>query len=326
MISVVMPAYNSSRFIREAIVSVLSQTDPDFELIVIDDGSTDDTLNIACSFAKRDSRVRVIEAEHGGISKALNLGIQNAKYDWIAIMHADDVALPHRLEKQVNATRSNPAVVVWGAYAYHINSKGKILSVSRTGPTTEEEFYKLRNSGQSVLVIHPTSFLKKEIALKVGGYDSRFDCCEDLEFFDRMAAFGPILALPEPLLLYRIHSASIAMEKFFQQKLFTRYVKARHCMRLLGNQELSLEDFSEEYNIQSGARRLRRLMDDCSKFYYRKAGLFFCEKKYIKAGLYLLVSTSLNPFYVLPRLWRQKLSFQARQLLRESKKAGDRYE
>ena len=130
-VSVVMPAYNSDRFIAEAIESILNQTYRHFEFLIVNDGSTDETSSIASNYAERDPRVRVIESNHGGPSRALNTGIEHAEYEWLAIMHADDVSLPNRLERQLKAACLNPKVVAWGAYAYHVNSAGKILSLSK---------------------------------------------------------------------------------------------------------------------------------------------------------------------------------------------------
>lgn len=315
MVSVVMSAYNSVRFIREAIESILNQTYQDFELIIVDDGSTDETLPIAASYAERDSRVRVIRANHGGQSRARNTGIQHAQSDWVAIMDADDVSLPTRLEKQLKAAGENPKVVAWGAYAYHIDSAGRILSVSRTGPSTEEEFHDLRRRARGFTIIHSTALLRKAIVQKAGGYDARFDCAEDLELLDRMAEYGPILAIPRPLALFRIHASSNTMQRFFEQQFFTRYVQARLRARLSGEREPGLEEFREHCRRQPVARRLRRFLNDSNRFYYRRFGLAMADGQYVTASLLLAASVLLNPAYTLPRIWNQRLSPTARRWL-----------
>jgi len=249
-ISVVMPAYNCEAFVGKAIESILGQTYRDFEFIIVDDGSTDKTGEIIAHYAQRDGRIRVLHGNHAGISAALNLGIAHATAPWIARMHADDIALPERLEQQISHTLSNPEVVLWGTYAYHINSREEILGVSQTGPTSVEEFYALRNSGQNVTVIHPTAMFRKEQFLQAGGYNSSFDSCQDLELFDRLAVQGPIVSIPVPLLLYRMHSTSITMHKFYEQRLFTRYIKQRLQTRLAQGRELSFSEFMHSYNRQ----------------------------------------------------------------------------
>ncbi len=144
MISVVMPVFNGERFLAQAMDSLLAQTFRDFEIVAVDDGSTDSTHEILERFAEKDSRVKVVRGDHAGISAALNRGIENATHDWIARMDCDDVAAPDRFEKQLAAATLHPGVVIWGSYARHVDSSGNVLGISRTGPTSEDEFRKLR--------------------------------------------------------------------------------------------------------------------------------------------------------------------------------------
>src|SRR5688572_27460772 len=112
MISVVMPVFNGQRFLAQAMNSLLAQTFHDFEIIVVDDGSTDASPAILRDYAERDSRVRVIHGDHAGISAALNRGIEASTHEWIARIDADDVASPDRFAKQIAAARANPDVVI----------------------------------------------------------------------------------------------------------------------------------------------------------------------------------------------------------------------
>ncbi len=315
MISIVLPAYNAAKFIKPAVESILQQTFQEFELIVVDDGSTDNTLELLEAFSQQDSRVRVIRSQHGGLSQALNQGIAEAKYPWIGRMDADDVALPDRLQKQMDAAASNPRVVAWGTYAYHINSRDRVLGIARTGPTTEAEFHEQRNRGDLVQLIHPTVLLKKEVLVAVGGYKSNFEPVEELELFDRMAAHGPTLAIPEPLLRYRIHSNSVSMQRFFFQRVLMRYVVARHRARLAGQAELSYEQFLQDYQHQPLLSRWQRKIKTAGMFCYRKAGLALGEGNRVEAVFYLGLAATLHPTYSIPRVWNQVLAPQTRQQL-----------
>src|SRR3954464_8988356 len=127
MISIVMPAYNSSAFIREAIDSIISQTYPHFELLVCDDGSPDDTQEIVREMASRDNRIKLIVNQHGGVSRNCNVGLKMAKFPWIARLDADDVAVPDRLETQIKAAERDPKVICWGGGARLINRHGRML-------------------------------------------------------------------------------------------------------------------------------------------------------------------------------------------------------
>ena len=123
-----MSAFNSEQYIGEAIESILIQTYGDFEFIIIDDGSTDGTPDVIKRFATLDKRIRVITHKNEGPSRCLNIGIREAKYEWIARMDDDDISLKNRFEEQVKAVKTNPEVIAWGTYAYHINKKNKILT------------------------------------------------------------------------------------------------------------------------------------------------------------------------------------------------------
>jgi len=277
-----MAAYNAKDFIGPAIESILNQTYREFELIIVDDGSTDNTLEIVEFYLEKDNRIQIIQSKHLGVSSARNLGVNEAKYPWIALMDADDVSLPERFEQQINATKANPRVVVWGTYAHHISTTGKVLTLVQQGVVNEEDFYHLWNNGHVPFVINPTALFKKEIFLKVGGYSANFPVSEDFELCERMGHYGPIIAIPKPLVLYRVHAHSASMTKFFLQKLLTRYVSKRHRSRLEGKEEPDLELFIAQYDKRPPLVRLKRDIHTLGQFWYRKAGLFSAEKHYLQ--------------------------------------------
>ncbi|AMW28505.1 glycosyltransferase family 2 protein [Arthrospira platensis] len=318
MISVIMACYNAENFLDPAIVSILNQTFTEFELIMVDDGSEDETIQIIERYQKQDDRIRVIHSDHGGASQARNLGIEVAKYPWIGIMDSDDIALPQRFERQMEVIAAMPQLVGLGATVHHINSRGEILSVSPLGPTTEAQFYQMRQQGHVVNLNHPTALFKKDIILKVGGYRAEFFPAEDLELMDRMAEYGPIISLPEPLLLYRVHSQSGSMQRFFFQRQVMRYVRSRHVARLEGKPEPTFEEFIQERAAWPILKRLSKYLETLAMFYYRRSGLLVGEKQYIPASFYLGLSAILNPQYTLPRIWGQVLSPQTREMVKTS--------
>ena len=133
MLSVLMPAYNAGRYIGDAIDSVLAQTVRDLGLLVIDDGSKDDTLAVAEERAKRDPRVRVITQPNAGIAHTLNRGLEMlAGSEWVFLMHADDLMMPNRLERQVAFIEANPDVAVASSLVYYINGAGETVGHGRS--------------------------------------------------------------------------------------------------------------------------------------------------------------------------------------------------
>jgi glycosyltransferase involved in cell wall biosynthesis len=321
MISVVMPAYNAEAYISEAISSIRLQTFRDFELIVVDDGSADATVKIASAHAAQDERIRVLRSDHAGASAARNLGGREAKCPWIAVMDSDDVALPERLEKQMAAVTANPRIVALGTAVYHM-AAGRALGISRHGPESEAEFYRRRLTGEDICLNHPTTLMKREIWLEAGGYDVAFSDCDDFEMFDRIAAYGPILTLTEPLQYYRVHQDSLSMRRFFAQRMISRYITARNKARVCHEPQMSFEEFVSACRQRPLGARLRWWVDDLGYYHYRKAGLYFGESHYPSAIFHLGLSTFLRPNYVLPRLWRQRLSPESRQLMKKGRVAG----
>jgi glycosyltransferase involved in cell wall biosynthesis len=305
MISVIMPTFNASDYVGEAIQSILQQTYADLELIVVDDGSVDGTSQIVRQQARLDPRITFIQTDHAGANRARNAAIREARYPWIASMDADDVSLPGRLEAQLKAAQNQPEVVVWGTFIHHINSRGRILSTSKVGPTSIGEFHAMRRSGKLLQVIHPTAMMKREVLLAIGGYDERFPAAQDLELFDRMAEHGPIVAIPEPLVLYRVHRNTISMNKFQMQCYLARYLQARHQHRLQGLSPLTLEHYAEQCAKQSKVVQIRRYVDDLARLHYRRAGMHYGEGEYVRTALHLSLAMGLKPVYCVSRAYQQ---------------------
>lgn len=316
MISVVMPAYNAEVYIANAIESVLNQTYLQLELIIIDDGSADQTLAIAEGYAQGDSRVRIVKSEKNrGLAAACNLGIQAAQYPWIARLDTDDQALPERFEKQMQAAEAQPEVGAWGCYAYHVNGSGEVLSVARVGVTTQEAFFERRRLGLLIHALHPSVMIRKDLLEKVGGYNENLRTTQDLDLFDRLAEHAPILVIPEPLILYRVHGSSISMAKYSTQRRMVRWLEMRNRDRLAQQQGLTLNEFETWYRQRPIWVRLAHTIDDTGRLLYRRAGMYYGERRYGKMVQMLMMAGILNPPYVLARLWKQKFSGQARQWL-----------
>ncbi len=319
-VSVVMAAYNAEPFIGEAIESVLAQTLTDLELIVVDDGSTDATGDRISSYASNDARVRSLSQDHQGSSAALNEGIAAAQSDWIAILDADDIALPRRLERQLAAASDAPHVVAWGAFAYTISSTGRALGVSRMGATTEPDLDRLRANGRFVAVIHSTAVMKKSVLLEAGAYDPRILGAPDTDLFDRMAAYGPVLAVPEPLVLWRIHGTSVRSSSFWRVAVDRHFVEARNKARIGGEPAPSLDEFLTEWRGRPLHRRLAAARRDYGRLCLRRVGRHVGERRYVRAASWLVAAFALRPRVTARVLWTRRLSGDSRtelQALRE---------
>ena len=224
-ISVVLSTYNEEKYIAKSIQSILDQTYPYFEFIIVNDGSTDSTLQIVKSFS--DPRIVVIDKPNSGLPDSLNKGIESAKYDWIARMDGDDIATPDRFERQVSYIKDDSGVI--GGQFISINEMGNPISgkVSNKPLTYAKCRYALL-FGMSPLA-HPTVLVKKELLIKYGGYDVNFRAAQDVELWSRLVPFVKIINIPDQILYYRQHTNNITNKrKDLQRKLaflgFMKYV------------------------------------------------------------------------------------------------------
>lgn len=200
-VSVVLPAFNAEKFVGEAIESILAQDFTDFELIVIDDGSTDGTLEIMRSFD--DERVRVVSnSENLGVVKTCNIGIAESRGGYIARQDADDISLPTRLGKQVAYLETHPEVALLGTARKTMLPDGKVKAhkLRLRNPTFEDLLE--RNC-----FVHGSVMIRKAVVEAVGGYDELFRFAEDYEFWLRIAKQYATANLPEPLYVLRRHSS-----------------------------------------------------------------------------------------------------------------------
>ena len=206
-ITVLMPVYNGGPFLREAINSVLRQTFSDYELLIIDDASMDGSSEIIASLD--DPRVRVItHSRNLGLVASLNDGLDQARGQFIARMDADDVMLPHRLEKQFRYLEEHPTVALVAAFVDVINPDGDVTGVWETdrAAVSEEEIRKMMP--RTTCIAHPTVMIRRS-ALGSLRYDARMSEGEDWDLWLRMQSRGLRIAkIPEALLLYRQHPNS----------------------------------------------------------------------------------------------------------------------
>ena len=214
-VSVVMPVRNGEAFVELAVRSILSQTFQALELIIIDDGSFDSTPSILSSLAATDSRIRLLSSGGRGIVDALNLGIVQSGSDLIARMDADDMALPERLERQIQFMRSNPDVVASGSSVLLIDGTGietgtRDVAVDRAAIADELQ--------RTNAFIHPTMIIQKQALLDAGLYRHACTYAEDYDLWLRLEEIGELANLAEPTLKYRMHAGQISNIKRVQQR------------------------------------------------------------------------------------------------------------
>ena len=201
-VSVLMGVHNGGAFLADAIASIVGQTYESWELIVVDDGSTDASLGIAASWSERDGRVRVIEHPgNRGLAVALNSAFAVSRGAVVARMDADDVSLPERLQRQVEFLDAHPAVAVVGTGADFVDAGGNVLGSRHL---FEEHADIAANIYRTSPFIHPSVMMRRDFLEALGGYDGRLHRAEDADLWLRGYRQFRYHNLPEPLIRCRI--------------------------------------------------------------------------------------------------------------------------
>lgn len=219
-VSIIMPVYNCEAFVAEAIESVLKQSFIDFELIVIDDCSVDNTLKVIAGYA--DQRIRLIKKERNtGYVDSLNTAIQISRGKYLARMDGDDISGNLRLEKQVDFLENNPDIVLCGTW-YQLLPTDQIVQ----NPVTNDEI-KIALLDYCALG-HPTVMVRKDfIESNNLAYNSEYRPAEDYELWTRISAMGKMANIPEALLHYRFHQGQVSNHERTSQLKHSLFCKVR---------------------------------------------------------------------------------------------------
>jgi GT2 family glycosyltransferase len=207
-VSVLFPVYNGGRYLAAAIDSILAQSFRDFELLILNDGSTDQSRPLLDRYAAQDDRIRLIHRENRGLIQTLNELLELAQGEFLARMDADDLALGDRFALQVKFLQQHPDYVcVGGAYDL-IDPQGRTVLHS-VMPETNAEIQQALLSGQTI-INHPCAMIRRVALQQIGGYDEAMRTVEDLDMLLRLGEVGLLANLPETVLRYRFHMQSVS--------------------------------------------------------------------------------------------------------------------
>lgn len=248
-ISVIMPVYNASKYLREAIDSVLNQTFTDFELLILNDCSTDDSAEIIKEYAQKDTRIRFMDQEQNlGPSLLRNKGIENATGNYIALLDADDIALPTRFEKQLEILSNSDTIGVCGSW-YTLFGDGienQIIKTIDNPALVKINFLDNNNIGNS------TVMLKKEVLGDLR-FNPDFVPVEDYELWARLILKTDFYNIPESLVMYRWHQNNITQTKKENTERSLRNIKINQFKSL----QITIDDSNYEHYKQAFELQLK---------------------------------------------------------------------
>ncbi|GAB1545552.1 hypothetical protein NUACC21_82280 [Scytonema sp. NUACC21] len=239
-ISVLMSVYNGSRYLRESVESILNQTFTDFEFVIINDASTDNTWEILAEYAKKDARIILIQnQENLGLTKSLNKGLKIVKAEYIARQDADDVSLPERLAKQVSLLDRYPNIALVSCDIEYVDFEGYLIGKDQNVCSPELVGWYLlfynRVAGHSQVIF------RRELVINLNGYCERYRYSQDYELWCRIIKVSQIYILPEVLLKQRRHKKSISFAKASEQEVYL-LTQVKHNIGQLIEREITIEE------------------------------------------------------------------------------------
>lgn len=270
-ISVIMAVHNGEKYLAEAIESILNQTFEDFEFIIIDDSSKDNSLKIIKEYAKKDSKIKIIKNNKNlKLAGSLNRGLKIAKGKYIARMDADDISLPERLEIQYSYLEENKDIFLVGTSWITINSEGK--QISKT--INNFNFKKINERlPYKSLIHHPTVMFRNEHLF----YRDKFFYAQDRDFWLRFLSNNKKMeVVPKPLIKWRVNEKSVSIQKAFMQKFFVDKSIEFYFQRL----NLSFDSY-ENFDPR---KELKKFKQSEIKQFNNKAKLVFYFKENIRGG------------------------------------------
>lgn len=214
-LSVILPVYNAAKYLSLSIESILWQDFTDFELLIIDDGSTDESMDIITRYLK-DKRVKLFSSSHNGLVSVLNKGIQLSNGKYIARMDADDISLPSRFSTQIDYLQADNSIGVIGT---------KTLVIDEYGSFKNNGIYKFDADGINIRMLkenhlcHPSVMIRRELFIKYGLYNQMYKHAEDYELWLRFSKNTKLYNTDEILLMYREHDSNISLTKFAEQSM-----------------------------------------------------------------------------------------------------------
>lgn len=236
LISVLMPVYNGEEFLCEAIESILSQSYQSFEFIIIDDGSTDGSLEIINSYAKADQRILVMENKRNiGLARSLNKGLEIAQGSYIARQDADDRSAEHRFKAQLAHALSHPEIDLIGSDSFVIDINGEVVCHNQAFSKITDRWKALLE--RKAIFPHGSAFIKRDKLLEVGGYDERFYYSQDGELWLRLLDAGAkVHTISLPLYYYRA-TPKQTLKKYDAQAAFHQ---VKHMMYVKGSSKAEI--------------------------------------------------------------------------------------
>ena len=311
-ITVLMSVYNGERFLKESISSVLNQTFTDFEFIIINDGSSDNSTNIIREFSLIDKRIHIVNKQNTGLTNSLNKGIEMANGKWIARVDDDDVCDLKRLEIQYSYAISKKSIVLIGSDFASIDEKGSQLKIYRY-PSDHNRLKKLLLK-KKFSFPHSSYFIERQSIKKINGYNERMKRSQDYDLCLRLSEIGQISSIQKPLVNIRKHKYQLSNEDNGMRQLvdsrvaFVGYLLRQKRLEDPTSNKSSDNLFKEFYNFIKKDSNFNKFFK--YRLFIKELKLNILNFNYIKVLILLIKSINFIFFYFFFHLINQDIEMQ----------------
>jgi len=246
LVSFLLSCHNGDQWLGDALQSIASQTFTEFEAILINDGSTDNSREMLEAWAKHDSRCRVFSKERSGLPDSLNFGLSNCSGLWVARLDADDICEIDRIEQQVDAVFENDQLVLVGSSFYtfeQTNGHKHLVRVQKSHRHLVGRLETMRS-----FFPHSSAFIDRKMALNIGGYRPAYEGADDWDLWLRLSEVGKITAVQDPLVTIRIHGQQMTANNDGRPQVLDSYLgSATHFIRKFGGVEPRPTNASDDF-------------------------------------------------------------------------------
>lgn len=305
LISVIIPAFNAAETLGEAVQSVVRGTYQNFEILIADDVSADDTPGIAEKMTRDDARIQFFRNKQNlGVCKTRNMLSGRARGKYLAFLDSDDTWEPNKLEVCLDLFARYPEIRAVGHALRYLTSNGKQIGYIPARPCSYEELEKIKNGGDLPHVYPSSVVMERSLFLEEGGFAEDWPVGEDTEFFARVAWHSGLLVTSKPLGSYRLKSGSLTEKYWLKKRLSDRCVRENFRRIKRGESPVSIIEYEREFlrNIYINPTKLGLLRRLLSRHMLRRAGeMWLCGNR-IRSSLFGICGVALAPLMAVSRM------------------------
>jgi glycosyltransferase involved in cell wall biosynthesis len=293
LISVLLCVYNDKQYVQKSVMSIISQTYENWELIIIDDGSQDGTYDLLKQI--KDPRIKIYRQTNQGLTISLNIAARYAKGEFLARQDADDISMPNRFTRQMNLFKANPDMIVVGSDSEFIDEDGIVISDRQYARTKKQVISSLARL--SAPFSHGSLMIKKTAFDQINGYDEAYPVSQDFDLILRMSQLdGEMASVPDVLYQWRIRSESISVQKW--QLQLKQTLKFRKKIKQMYPNSMTFILFIKHLITKIWTGLSFYLFSPKSFYYYRLAALNFNQQNIQKAQKYFRVANLSGRLYL----------------------------